>query len=456
MVDERRIAWVQAALKAAKLDAVVCALPVHVLLLTGYWPVLGTSLAVATADGGLGLIVPEDELELTGNGRFDHLLTFPTGLPDRIAPVSELVCPPLKQMLQILGCTRGHIGYEMGDIAQPATYVSMHLYGSTIQRVLKQAAEAAQHVPADEVLSRLLAVKTPREIEHIAIACRIAERAFHLGSERLQSGVSEAEAAMNFRLWLSTWRDNPVKVERADGFVFCMSGPNAAEAYRPYQRSRNRLLREGDTVVIQCNNYADGYWTDIVRTYCIGPPDERCRRMYEAVFAARQAALEAARPGARAADLYHVMHRTLDRHGFRHPAPAVITSAVIAPAVSTPAVGPPAASLPAVNASATRTPATGSSAATVGDRSPAARGPMIGGHGVGFHAIHHNARPIIHPASDDVLEVGMVLSLAPAVYVEGVGGVRHCDMIAISEAGHDLLTPFQTHPAALQVIGGAY
>src|SRR5690606_28132321 len=81
MVDERRIAWVQAALKAAKLDAVVCALPVHVLLLTGYWPVLGTSLAVATADGGLGLIVPEDELELTGNGRFDHLLTFPTGLP---------------------------------------------------------------------------------------------------------------------------------------------------------------------------------------------------------------------------------------------------------------------------------------------------------------------------------------------------------------------------------------
>jgi Xaa-Pro aminopeptidase len=65
------------------------------------------------------------------------------------------------------------------------------------------------------------------------------------------------------------------------------------------------------------------------------------------------------------------------------------------------------------------------------------------GHGVGFAAIDHNARPRIHPASDDVLEVGMVFNVEPAVYVEGWGGLRHCDLVAVTGEGAELLTPFQ-------------
>ena len=44
------------------------------------------------------------------------------------------------------------------------------------------------------------------------------------------------------------------------------------------------------------------------------------------------------------------------------------------------------------------------------------------GHGVGFVAIDHNARPRIHPVSEDVLEAGMVFNLEPGIYIEGVGG----------------------------------
>jgi Xaa-Pro aminopeptidase/Xaa-Pro dipeptidase len=65
------------------------------------------------------------------------------------------------------------------------------------------------------------------------------------------------------------------------------------------------------------------------------------------------------------------------------------------------------------------------------------------GHAVGFSAINHNARPRIHPRSDDILRPGMVFNIEPAVYIEGWGGLRHCNMVAVTTTGAELLTPFQ-------------
>jgi Xaa-Pro aminopeptidase len=50
------------------------------------------------------------------------------------------------------------------------------------------------------------------------------------------------------------------------------------------------------------------------------------------------------------------------------------------------------------------------------------------GHGVGFAAIDHNARPRLHPHADDTLECGIIFNVEPAIYIEGYGGVRHCPM----------------------------
>jgi hypothetical protein len=46
--DEERVRRIQSALNGAGLHAVVCALPENVLLLSGYWPVVGDALALAT------------------------------------------------------------------------------------------------------------------------------------------------------------------------------------------------------------------------------------------------------------------------------------------------------------------------------------------------------------------------------------------------------------------------
>ena len=52
-------------------------------------------------------------------------------------------------------------------------------------------------------------------------------------------------------------------------------------------------IETGDLLLVHLNAYADGYWTDVTRTYSMGKIDERKMEMYEAVFAARAAALRA-------------------------------------------------------------------------------------------------------------------------------------------------------------------
>jgi len=71
------------------------------------------------------------------------------------------------------------------------------------------------------------------------------------------------------------------------------------------------------------------------------------------------------------------------------------------------------------------------------------------GHGVGFAAINHLARPRLHPCSEDVLQVGMVFNVEPAAYIAGYGGLRHCDMVVVTQQGMELLTPFHTEAREL-------
>src|SRR5207248_3163124 len=129
----------------------------------------------------------------------------------------------------------------------------------------------------------------------------------------------------------------------------------------------------------------------------LGPGDERQGRLYDAVFASRGAALAAIKVGAKAADVDRAAREVLEARGLgrelKHST----------------------------------------------------------GHGVGFAAINHNAPPRLHPKSDDVLEAGMVFNVEPAVYLDGYGGLRHCDVVALTMNGAEVLTPFQAGPAELTV-----
>jgi Xaa-Pro aminopeptidase len=286
--DSERVERLQAGIREAGLDALVCTLPEDVLLLTGYFPVVGTSVAVATRDFEILLLVPEDEQELAEAGA-DRVVALKTGDLGEVR----------RHLLESFGLNGKVVACECGESSEPASYVSMHLYGNAIF----QALEGTHVRPAGELLARMKAVLTPIEVDRVRRACRIAGIAFEQGAREMVPGLKETEAAANFQTPLTTVGIGFEGVERAGGDVFCMSGLNSAKAWGAYARSRARKIEVTDFALVHCNSHADGYWTDITRTYCMKPGSDRHCRMYEFVFEACRAALERIGPGVRAADV---------------------------------------------------------------------------------------------------------------------------------------------------------
>jgi Xaa-Pro dipeptidase len=389
--DAERLERIRLALRSAGMDALVCALPSNVLLLSGYWPVVGTSIAVATREGGVGLVVPADEEDMAAVGWADVVERFTPGSLDALVPLTDAVAPAVRRVFQRLGVATAHIGFEHGPMLEPSSYAGTNRYIGALRTVLSECAPSANLVEADEILLELRAVLTRLELAGVRTACRVAEDAFRAGAASIVPGATERDIAASFRATLAAYADAYGEGSaRTGGFVFCMSGPNAAMADRAYARTRGRRVQPGDLVMVHCNSFVSGLWTDITRTYHPGPTEDGARELFEAVLAARRVALEAVAPGVRASEVDRAARDELASRGlgsaFRHGA----------------------------------------------------------GHGVGFAAIDHNARPRLHPRSPDVLEPGMVFNLEPAIYLDGRGGLRHCDVVAVHSEGAELLTPFHT------------
>src|SRR5690348_13425503 len=96
--DRERVQRIQESLREAGLEAVVCALPANVLLLTGYWPVVGTSVAVVTREGYTALLVPEDERELADEGWADRVWSFHPGSLGDLRSAEDVVGGPLAEV----------------------------------------------------------------------------------------------------------------------------------------------------------------------------------------------------------------------------------------------------------------------------------------------------------------------------------------------------------------------
>ncbi len=389
--DDERQARVLAAMSAAGLDAIVVGSPSEVLLLAGYWPVMGGSVAVVSREGTRFLVLPEDEVHLAEAMTSATLVPYKPAEKDRLTlPMEALVhalSAPLASALRQIGLGRATVGLPAGRIMQPASYLAQVEFRAALAEAVRQMEPDAAYPDCAAALASLQAVKTPSELARMRAAAEVASDGFRAVEQWLEPGLREAEVAAHVHAAFAS-SPRAEAFERSYGSFFCMSGPNAALASAAYAHTRQRRLERGDLVMIHANTCADGLWTDLTRTYTVRPPVPRHVQMRAAIDEARSAALQAIRPGASASAVDRAARTVMERHGlgeaFKHAT----------------------------------------------------------GHGVGFAAANPDALPRIHPQSPDVLEPGMTFNIEPAAYFDGYGGMRHCDVVAVTDAGPDVLSPW--------------
>jgi Xaa-Pro aminopeptidase len=300
--------------------------------------------------------------------------------------------------LQKLGLRSGaRIALDKGPHSEQAPYVAFTLYGCSMEKALLDILPGASFIDAHEALRDAAAVLATNEIEVVRRAAYVASQAYERGASSIKAGVSEIEASLSIENLLTLCALSNDGSDRAFGHIACMSGVHSGVAYGAFARSTRKPIAANELVLTHCNSTLAGYWTDVTRTYYVGDPPPRVRKMYESLLKASRAGIAAVRPGVAAHDVDKAVRDSLVDDGF-------------------------------------------------GEQFKHGTG-----HGVGFAAIDHRAKPRLRPNSPDKIEPGMVFNIEPGIYFD-FGGMRHCDMVLCTESGAELLTPFHQRLEELVLI----
>lgn len=149
----------------------------------------------------------------------------------------------------------------------------------------------------------------------------------------------------------------------------------------PHHHSGSRKLKNGDVVLVDIGVVLNGYMSDMTRVIFFGEVPKKIQELSRIVKQAHKEVLKHLRPGVEVAELDHIARKVMGKKEklFLHSL----------------------------------------------------------GHGIGLNVHEY---PLISKKTKKVkLEAGMVITIEPGLYLPGVGGIRHEDMLVITKTGYQNL-----------------
>lgn len=225
------------------------------------------------------------------------------------------------------------------------------------------------------LVSRLRAVKDQHEIDAIRGAIKIQQAALKAILPRLRPGLTE--------LAVASMLEAEMKVRGSTMPAFESIVAAKANGSLPHYRPAKEKLAKGRALLIDWGATWQGYKGDMTRTFALGKWPAPLGDVYKIVLEAHKLAAAAIRPGISGKAIDAIAREHIAKHGYGEQFSHSL------------------------------------------------------GHGLGM-AVHEDPR-LSHLGPESNLEVGMVVTIEPGVYIPGVGGVRIEDDYVVTHRGGENL-----------------
>lgn len=233
-------------------------------------------------------------------------------------------------------------------------------------------------VEAGHLLQEVRGIKSKKEFEALRHSAAIADAGFEAALEILEPGCSEFELVGTV--------EGTIRKQGCGDHLVVISSRGISDLIRPPQ---DRVLKEGDNVILEAAVEANGYWVQAAQTFFVGDVRQEFANIYQATYQAYLAGAAVAIPGKLCSDIAAAAKTSLENAGY---------------------------------------------------------GKYIEqdyGHGIGLDLPEP---PRIELDNHTLIQPGMVLVIHPAVRVPGVGGAFIGGTVLISETGSELLHRIRSTP----------
>jgi Xaa-Pro dipeptidase len=229
-------------------------------------------------------------------------------------------------------------------------------------------------------------IKSPAELALMQAANDVTLAALRYTHARTQVGMKPSD--------LAHLMEDATLMLGGSSVEFNLVLLNEASAY-PHGSHQPQMVRDGGVVLMDCGCVVHGYQSDISRSWVMGEPSAKQRKVWNTVKRGQEIALEAARPGAPVGSIDDAVRAYYEKEGWG-----------------------PGYKLPGLSH---RT-----------------------GHGIGLDG--HEDPYLVHGDATS-LEPGMCFSDEPGIYIPGEFGIRLEDCWHMTETGAKLFTPLARSPS---------
>ena len=172
---------------------------------------------------------------------------------------------------------------------------------------LRELLPGAEFVNLDDMLEKMRAIKSPEEIDFLEKAAGLGDLMLEACRQVARPGVRECEVyGKMMEVMIGNGGEEPTL------FLF------AADAHplpHPFRLPTMRPLAKGDLIICEMHPKYGGYFTHVERTFCLGEPDARYRKIYEGCLRAYRRGMEEFVPGAKITSAMEAVKETIRATG---------------------------------------------------------------------------------------------------------------------------------------------